>query len=90
MAFAMFEDREPVRRRSVTPNAALNFQTEAAFQLAQASPLVAVRTLVRGLRQQSRGGQLSACRELLSAVIGNDTYLRDEVIAELKKLPVKD
>lgn len=83
-----FADHKPARRPT---SAALTAQTEVAFQLAQASPLVAARTLARGLRTQTRGAQSIALKEICSALLigsnGNiDDYMRSELIAELRKL----
>ena len=83
-----FTDHKPTRRPT---SAALTAQVEVVHQLASTNPLVAVRTLARALRSQTRGAQSIAMKELCSAlIIGSngrpDSYLRDELVAELRKL----
>jgi hypothetical protein len=66
-------------------NPALIF-VEPAYQLALSNPLVAVRTLARGLRQQSSGGALSAVRALIQALVEHDPSLAAGILHDVRSL----
>jgi hypothetical protein len=58
----------------------------SAMDLAAADPLRAVRVLVRGLRLQSRGGQLCALRVFVRSLIEADPGLSQAIAADLNNL----
>jgi hypothetical protein len=79
-------DSAKFRSSSAPADPALLF-LEPAYQLALSSPLVAVRTLARALRQQTRGAQAGAIRTLISTLVEHDRNLAAAIrkdVAQLK------
>jgi hypothetical protein len=56
---------------------------DAAFTLAQADPIGAVKTLARALRQQTPGAQLSALRLFVAALAEHRPEMAREIAADL-------
>ena len=59
---------------------------ESAFLLAEADPLLAARTLARGLRNQPNGGKVAVIRSLAQQLAERDPALLREIAAEMARL----